>query len=194
MQRSIQASITMLTECYRQFDEGSDAYTYYVKLAAEGGRNLQAYDDYQQRGEVGPGLDGITPPSREQAAQYEVLRQQITANGDFKYTRWEALNDDLARYQVGERAGGALQAGLSAAGMAASGALAVTTAETGIGPYLARGAYVANADQASAGLMTLINGQPQPTLGGKALTQLGMNPDIAEMVYGLGTGAADATQ
>ena len=81
MQRSILASVSMLTECYRQFDEGSDAYKYYVKLAAEGGRNLQAYDAYQQRGGVWPGLDGITPPSREQAAQYEVLRQQITATG-----------------------------------------------------------------------------------------------------------------
>ena len=71
----------------------------------------------------------------------------------------------------------------------ATGAVAATTCETGIGCVFAAGLATHGADIAGHGAVQLWNGEITATFGGSLLQQAGLDPSQAELVYGfLGAG------
>lgn len=106
------------------------------------------------------------------------------------YGRLEALNDGLDRYQVSNRAEGAVQGvmGSVAAGVVLGGSCATVVA-------CLAGAAVAGTclDYSKAGFTQLLNGDVSLTYGEQALQSLGLSPQVAAIAYaGLSIGGAAA--
>jgi hypothetical protein len=108
--------------------------------------------------------------------------------GAFEGSGWlEALNDGLDRYQVSNRAVGAVQGvtGAVAAGVVLGGSCATVAA-------CLAGAAVAGTslDYSKAGFTQLLNGDVALTYGEQALQSLGLSPQAAAIAYaGLSIGA-----
>jgi filamentous hemagglutinin len=119
--------------------------------------------------------------------EQNLLKQAGAFDG---YGRLEALNDGLDRYQVSNRAVGAVQGvmGSVAAGVVLGGSCATVVA-------CLAGAAVAGTslDYSKAGFTQLLNGDVSLTYGEQALQSLGLSPQVAAIAYaGLSIGGAAA--
>lgn len=106
----------------------------------------------------------------------------------FDYGLSDKVNDYASQlngtYQLGTRAGGAVQMVGGVAGAAGSLAFGAATCETVVGCFAAGAVGTASVDQATAGANTLWNGIPTSTLGGQILQKTGLSPEMSELVYG----------
>jgi filamentous hemagglutinin len=120
---------------------------------------------------------------------YTVQQEQLKNAGAFEgYGAVDRINDGLDRYQVSNRAVGAVQAVTSTAVAAeALGAGCASVVGCGLGTAVAVGSL----DYAKAGFNQAVNGDVTSTYGEQALQALGMSPGGAALAYGaLNLGAA----
>ncbi|GHC31957.1 hemagglutinin [Kushneria pakistanensis] len=142
-----------LIEASAQYEKGSESYNYYKALEDMG--NTDAF-----------------------AAE----RHKVMSSGLFGYSKWDGIKDSAERYQVANRAWGAVQVG---SGIAA-GVGSAATVGTGPGMLLGSGMLLWGADNFAAGLPTIINGLPATRFGAQALQQAGISPEMADIIYDLG--------
>lgn len=142
--------------------------------------------------------EGLQP---EYAAERELLKNQMqigfpSATPMFEYGKWDKAGDELALYdnthKLTSRLGGLVQVGTGALSMGGgilvgAGGCGMSAGLACAGTVVVGGGMVAwGVDQGWAGGATLINGSPEPTWGGAALSNLfGMSPQTGELLYGL---------
>ena len=165
------AAACALVKCYAEYPEGSASYNA-LKAMADAGNSSGMTTERQQ------------------------LQEQ---QGLFNYGTqgwWSDENFDAAKqinntYQVGNRAVGAAQVALGAAGVASSVATAPLSCATGIGCVANATVGTLSADAALAGAKQFVSGQPENTSLNNTLQALGLSPEAAGYAeFALGVGAA----
>lgn len=169
------AAACAIVACYAEYPTDSDDY-----------KSLKALSDY---GSTLTGEISLLKGQTERTFISSVGFAGFIDDPLFEYTMSDRLGDATTQlnstYQIGTRAGGALQGIAGAAGLAGSFAFGATTCETGVGCVVAMAGAGYSADQGMAGLNTLQYGVPTATLGGWALQKAGLSPTVAEALYGV---------
>ena len=168
----LRAAACALVECSAEFPTDSDAFRFF-----------KAIED------VGNGAD--------LADERMLLRKQVfEGEPKFVYNDWDEIKDYSIRindtFQVINRTVGGVQLAGGVVGAVAGATLTAAgaaTCGTGVGCFAAAGGAVMTGyslDQAYAGASTIVEGEPQATVGGQLLAQmLGTSAETAELMYGL---------
>ncbi|MET4676403.1 MULTISPECIES: hemagglutinin repeat-containing protein [unclassified Luteibacter] len=178
------------------------AACYLVQCYAEYPVDSAQYVDLKKEADYGATLTNEVDQLSHQTQSVFISTvgyQGYTEKKLFDYGLGDKVNDYASQvngtYQLGTRAGGAVQMVGGAAGAAGSLAFGATTCETIVGCVAAGAMGTASVDQAAAGANTLWYGTPTSTLGSQVLQKTGLSPEMSELVYGalqLAPAAVDA--
>lgn len=119
--------------------------------------------------------------SEQRRQQYTAEQSQLQSGGLFTYTSLDRFNDAADRYQVSNRAIGAVQ---GVTGVAAAAAAIGSGCSTIVACSLGATVAGTSLDYSKAGFGQLVNGNLTATYGEQVLRSLGLSPEAAAFAYG----------